>query len=131
MRPKSILLFERVELVAILLGIVGAVIGMDRTVAMVQQFGFDRGFVIGVQAVSVLVMLLLLYFIARRGSIVAKWIFVVFVIAGAINILLNFGVVLAQGASAFLSIAQLLLQLLGVFLLFRPDARAWFDRKAA
>lgn len=131
MRPKSIVLFERVELLAILLGIAGAALGMERTVAMVRQFGFGMGFVVVVQAVSVAVMLLLLYFIARRGSIVAKWIFVVFVVLGAINILLNFNVVLAQGTSAIVSVAQMLLQLFGVFLLFRPDTGPWFDDRAA
>lgn len=126
-RPKSIQLFERVVLLAILLSIAGTALGLERTVAMVQQFGFGTAFVIGVQAIGVAVMLLLLYFIARRGSIVAKWIFTVIVLLGAINIALNFNVVLAQGVTAGLSIAQLALQLFGIWLLFRSDSAPWFN----
>lgn len=127
MRPKSIILFERIELLAILCGIVGAALGWERTVALVAPFGFGGGFIAIVQGLGVALMLVLLYFIARRASVVAKWIFVVLVVLGAINIARSYGVLFAMGATGLLSLAQTLLQLFAVWLLFRPDTAPWFD----
>jgi hypothetical protein len=130
MRPRSIILFERIELLAILCGIVGAALGWERTVALVSRFGFGGGFVAIVQGLGFAVMLLLLYFIARQASVVAKWIFVVLVALGAVNIARSYGVLFAMGATGLLSAAQTLLQLFAAWLLFRPDAASWFDGPA-
>lgn len=131
MRPKSIILFERIELLAILCGIVGAALGWERTVALVAPLGFGGRLVAIVQGLGVALMLLLLYFIARRASVVAKWIFVVLVVLGAINIARGYGVLFDMGATGLLSAAQTLLQLVAVWLLFRPDTAPWFDGEAA
>ena len=131
MRPRSIVLFERVVILGILLGVAGSVLNWGRTLAAVRQFGFGAGFVIGVQAASIVLVLLLVYFIARKASTVAKWIFVVLVLLGVLNILRGAGLLLSMGPSALLSVAQMLIQLFAVWLLFRPDSAAWFDGKAA
>ena len=131
MRPRSIILFERVVILGVLLGMAGSVLNWGRTLAVVRQFGFGAGFIIGVQAASIMLVLLLLYFIARKASTVAKWIFVVLVLLGVLNIVRSAGLLFSMGPSAFLSIAQMLAQLFALWLLFRPDSVAWFDRKAA
>jgi hypothetical protein len=128
MRPQSIILFERIVLATIALGIVASVLNWQRTVASIQAVGFGPGFIIAIQAVSVAVMLLLLYFIARRASEVAKWIFIVLVVLGALNLLVSFKAVLAMGPGGMISPFQIVLQLVAIWLLFRPDSLEWFAK---
>ncbi|WP_380878668.1 hypothetical protein ACFB49_18020 [Sphingomonas sp. DBB INV C78] len=130
MRPQSIILFERIALATIALGIVAAVLSWQRTVGMVEKMGHGPGLVIGIQAVSVAFMLLLVYFITRRASEIAKWIFVVLVVLGAVNMVMTLSSVLAAGPAGMIAPAQLILQLIATWMLFRPDAGAWFRKDA-
>ncbi|SNS47218.1 hypothetical protein SAMN06295912_10769 [Sphingomonas laterariae] len=130
MRPQSIILFERLVLATIALGVLASAINWQRTLAMIQQFGFGATFIVVVQACSVALMLLLLYFVSRRGSEVAKWIYVVLVVIGGVNTLATFNTLLAMGGSGMIAPIQLVLQLIAIWLLFRPDSAAWFSRDA-
>ena len=127
MRPQSIINFERVVLLSLAFGILSAFLSWDQIQANVAATGFGGGFVIGVQAVTIAVYLLLLWFISRHGSPVAKWIYVVLAVAGLLFGLAGIGQTFAMGAvSAVLTIVQYVLTLVSLWLLFRPDAKAWF-----
>lgn len=127
MRPQSIILFERLVLLGIVLGIVNTVLIWDQLNAQVAVTGMGPNTVIGIQVVTILLYLLLIYFISRRGSPVAKWIYVVLAGLGLIASLTSIGQTMAMGAiSAVLSIVSLVLTAVTIWLLFRPDAKAWF-----
>lgn len=130
MRPQSIIYFERIVLLTLALGVVNSWLSWDQAVAAVSARGFGIGFILAIEGVVIAVYLLLLWFIGRRGSVAAKWIYVVFTVAGLIVVLADPRQLLAYGAApAAISIVQSLLSLVAVWLLFRPDARRWFGGK--
>jgi hypothetical protein len=135
MRPASIVNFERVVLITIVIGLVATVLNWDAAVALVRwqsrgQFGST--FVLVIQAVSIAIYLLLLWLIARRRSVVAMWIYVVLAVAG---LLLSLRGLPDLGRMPLLPLllqaAQWLLTLVSLWLLFRPDSRAWFRGEGA
>ena len=91
MRPISIVNFERCYLGAIVVGLVNSFISipvMMRTPKVAQAAAtFGPGFLYGSILFGIVVTLLLWYFAARRASVVAKWIIVVFFAFGVLGIL--------------------------------------------
>ena len=82
--------------------------------------------------IGILVPLLLWYFIARRASNVAKWIFVVLTAVGLLGFLSALAnPMVPKGLVTLLGAAGTGLQVYGAWLLFRPDAAAWLDAKGA
>jgi hypothetical protein len=133
MRPPSIRLFEKLYLLTIAIGLVALALSWNSITGLAQaRTGQDaaNGVLIVAAVLGVLIPLLLLYFIARRASNVAKWIFVVLAafsvlsfVAGAAN------PELPKDALFALNVASLLLTLYCAWLLFRPDARAWLEHR--
>jgi hypothetical protein len=134
MRPPSILLFERLYIVKIVLGLVAGAFALSRISATILPTGAPVAvqkmmpvIMIASMAFGVIVSLLLLYFIARRASDVAKWIFVVFFALGAISLIRSFsGRFPIAGWMHGLSLVQVAMGAVMLWLLFRPDAKAWF-----
>lgn len=127
MRPASIVLFERLVLLSILIGIANTILVWDQLNAEVAQQGVGTGMVLGIQGVTIALYLLLIWFITRKGSPVAKWIYVVFAALGLVVGLLGIGQAFAMGTlSGVLSIIGYVLAVVTIWLLFRPDAKAWF-----
>ena len=130
MRPKSIVLFERLVLLGIALGIISAFLIHEQVAAMVaaQGQGVGTNTVYIIQAITIALYLLLIWFISRHGSPVAKWIYVVLaglgLVAGLVGVrqTLEFGIV-----PAIISIAQYAITIVSIWLLFRPDSKAWFS----
>jgi hypothetical protein len=138
MRSKSIVNFERVVLLGILVSIVNTWLTMDKAVAMTQArldaqgnpFKVGAGMFIGVEVAIVIITLLLVWLISRKASLVAKWIYVVlsalFLIAAVFGIAT--GKMAAYGTVPFvMGIVQNLLTLASLWLIFQPDAKAWFS----
>lgn len=133
MRPNSILLFERLYLASLVVGVINLVLSYERIVAQMQrdpavaQLGWGSGAVIVMFGLGMAVSLMLWYFTARRGSSIAKWFLVAFTAIG----LLSLPTTLATGSGLPLIMAIVinLLQLIAVVMLFRADARPWFSRK--
>lgn len=134
MRPRSIVLFERVYWLHIAVAAVyltwsdvqvshavspGGLEQLNRTRALIQG---------STSIVSIGIELLLWFFIARRGSRVAKWIFVIF-FGLAILSMAVIGFRYAQGmltlARLAVSVVTMALRTAALWLLFRPDASAW------
>src|SRR3546814_5287288 len=82
-KPKSILLFDRLFLAAIVLGIAAFAYRWSETSALfastpeASALGMGPGFLIGTFAVGMAINLIIWYFISRRRSKIAKWIQVV------------------------------------------------------
>ena len=129
MRPASIVRFERVVLLTILIGFATIAINWDAAFAPVRRLGYGEGFFWGVNAVSTAVVLLLLWLIARRASSVAKWIYVVLYAIGLVMAAFALSETLRlPPAILLLQLVQWLLALFSIWLLFRPDSNAWFRR---
>lgn len=135
MRPQSIELFEKVYLGAIAVGLVNTVLSWSQVNAMLddprmQAAGMGTGTLAFGVVVGVLVPLLLWYFIARRASNVAKWIYVVLTALGLFGFLSSLANPLApKGLTMVVGAVSVLLQVYGAWLLFRPDAAAWLESK--
>jgi hypothetical protein len=128
MRPQSIVNFERIVILYLVLGLVSTALNWQKMVAMVAQAHLGPGWVIGSQAVAIAIYLLLIWFIAHKASVVAKWIYVVLTVLGLVVGLINLPKTMALGAhSAILSCVQYVLAAIALWLLFRPDSRAWFS----
>ena len=130
MRPKSILNFERLVLLYLAVGLLYAYLVWDQTMASLQAqgAGLGSGTVLTIQAITVALYLLLVWFISRKGSPVAKWIYVVIGGLGLVLGLVGMRETISLGTvPLILAILQYVLLLLTIWLLFRPDAKAWFS----
>ncbi len=133
-RPISIVQFERCYLGSLVLGFITLAFTWNTQMALLQrnpataQMGsmVYGSLLIGL-IVGAIITLVLWYFAARRASVVAKWIIVVFFAIGVLGLLnsLSKGMV-PHGLGGVLTIANIVLQAVAVYLLFRPDATAWF-----
>jgi hypothetical protein len=135
MRPKSIVYYEYAYLGSVLLGI--AVTAMTWTANnQTQEVEQIRG-MLGASFLPILYVfiytlsLVLWYFTARVPNTAAKWI----VVGWFVLSLIGSGFAISAGTvpndpSGFLAIGALVLNAIAVFLLFRPDARAWFGETA-
>lgn len=127
MRPASIVNFERVVLLMIVLALVNAALNWEAMTAYVRAQGMGPTVLIVVQAFSVAVMLLLLWLIARRRSVVAKWIWIALVALGIAMAVPGLSETFdLPAATLIVQLVQWLLSLATVWLLLRPDASAWF-----
>lgn len=135
-RPKSIVQFEQVFWAIIVLSIVAVAVGWSDMMSTVdiQRAVAKAGMVVVYVpvAIGLAIQLLFWYFIARRGSVIAKWIYVVFTVPSALWSALG----LAQGKApdtvqALITGSLIVLQLIAVVLLFRADTKPWFGEDAS
>jgi hypothetical protein len=133
MRPESIILFEKVFFASLAVGIATTVIGWEEVKAMladpsIQAAGIGGGAVALSLALGIVLPLVLWYFIARRASNVAKWIFVVLTALGLFGLLAALAdPSAAKGLQTMASAVSTGLQVAAAWLLFRPDARKWLE----
>jgi len=130
MRPASIVMFERLFLASLVLSVVSFIINYDsmirdlETQPGVAELGFGSGFAIGSMAIGLAIFLLLWFFIARKGSSVAKWILVVLL---AISVISLPGMLMGSwDLGVVLGLAVYALEIAATAYLFRADAAAWF-----
>ena len=130
MRPPSIVNFTRVVLLSLALGILGTWLSWDKVEAIVAASGsgMTTNTILVIQGVTIALYLLLIWFIHAKGSPVAKWIYVVLCVLGLVVGLLGFRQTMAYGTlPALLAAVQFLLSVISLWLLFRPDSKAWFS----
>lgn len=125
-------MFERCYIAAFAVGVMITVLTWPalRAMAVPAQAIVGNWYLPAITLIGVAIPLLLWYFIARRGSAVAKWIatvlFALSVIGSAIS-LVSGGYLLALGS--LLGVARLALLAAAIWFIFRPDTRAWFGEK--
>lgn len=118
-RPTSIVRFERLYLVTLLLGAVHTVVRWPALVA-----ASSPGVALVTQLVTFGLTLILVLLVARRRSRIARIILVAAFLIGlpiAVEVLAT-GVF---GLGSWVVVAQIILQALALLLLFRPESRAW------
>jgi len=135
-KPDSIILFDRLFLGALILGILNFIFGwkdVSAKVAAMPEFsatGFGTGFIIATFAIGMIINLVIWYFISARASKVAKWILTAFFAIGLLSIVNNLNHPLGpQGVQLAVTLVITVVQGLAVYMLFRPDSAAWFSRK--
>lgn len=134
MRPASIVNFERFYLGSLAVSLVSTLITWDTTVATVAaasppEVGFGSGFVLFSVVFGIVITLLLWYFVARRASVVAKWIVVTFFVLALISLVASLAGMsegLMSPLDLGLSLVATGLEAAAVWMLFRRDAKAWF-----
>lgn len=138
MRPVSIVWFERFYLTALVLGLISTLINWSTISATAQAapgasgFAGSAAFMVSVLAVSFGVSLLFWFFIARRGSKVAKWIMTVFFVLGLLGLPATLTNPMFSTGVVAMALINTLLQLAAVICLFRADTHDWFNgRKSA
>ncbi|WP_156884219.1 hypothetical protein V3I01_04395 [Sphingomonas sp. gentR] len=126
MRPKSVILGERLSLFAILLLVVLAIIGWADTVA-------QAGVAIAIIANGLLIGLFLLgtLLTTRMASRVGLGLLVVLTILNLLGFLYQVSVgALAEGVFGVLTAVQAATSLVAVVMLMRPNALAWYRAMA-
>ena len=137
MRPQSIELFEKVYLGSIALGLVNTAFSWGALTASLKTVGdgamtMGPGVMVGSIALSLVISLLLWFFIARRASNVAKWIYVVITAIGVFGVLSSLANPLTpKGLTMIGGFVATALQVFAAWLLFKPDAAAWLESKGA
>lgn len=126
MRPTSIVRFEWLSLLALVIGLVMAVLSWSQSLAVARSAGLGKGSVLLVQAFSVAVPLLLILLVSRRASVIAKWILIVMFLGGLAMIFASPKITLASGPHFLVQIAQIMMQAVAIVLLFTEESRRWF-----
>lgn len=131
MRPKSIQRFDMFYLGALALGLVNTALSwnatMERLNAEAATAAIATPMMVGSVAIGFGISLLLWFFTSRMRSTIAKWIVVVFFVLGVLSLL--FSLLNGQfpgGIGAAVSVIAIILQAVSVYMLFQPDAVAWF-----
>jgi hypothetical protein len=134
-RPESIVWFERCYLGAVALGLINFALSWNVVIAKsaanpgLERLGpsFLPTMMIGIMAITLCINLLLWYFAARKGAVVAKWIIVIFFGISVLSLGLSVPKGnLPAGLSGVLTIVAFVLHAIAVWQLFKPDADAWF-----
>ncbi|MEI4507880.1 hypothetical protein WBQ88_09845 [Sphingopyxis sp. CCNWLW253] len=135
-KPDSIILFDRLFLVSLALGVLNFLFAwsdMSAKIARAPEFaatGFGTGFLIASFAIGMILNLIIWYFISARASKIAKWILTAFFVIGLISMLSNLSNPLGpQGISLGVALVITVIQGAATYMLFRADSIAWFNRK--
>ena len=126
MRPKSVILGERLSLLAILLLVVLAALGWNDTVA---QAGV--GIAIFANVLLIGLFLLATLWTARLASRIGLGLLIVMTVLNLLGFLYQVSVgALAEGVFGVLTAVQAAASLVAVVMLLRPNALAWYRAKA-
>ncbi len=130
MRPKSIILFERLYLASLVIMVINFFWSFDGMVAQIQrdpamgQLGWGASAMMAIFAASMAISLLLWFFAAHRRSVIAKWILVIFAVIGVFSLSRTFAAL--SGPHLIAPLLVTALQVAATVLLFRADAKPWF-----
>jgi uncharacterized membrane protein len=131
-RPQSIIWFERLYLALIAIGLLNAVLRWSSMQEMIAQQPnsavLPDWFLPMTLGIGFLINILFWYFIARRGSNVARWIYIVILVIGVLGLILSavMGTLFANQVNGVIGLINTGLSLACGWLIFRPDAQPWF-----
>lgn len=131
-RPTSIIQFERFYVAAIGVDAINTVLSWtareERALLEPQMLG--NATLPVMTAIGFAIALLLWFFIARRGSAIAKWVLTIFVTVALVWSLYAIPTGrYSMGLNGLLGLFSTVLQAYSVWMLFRPDAKPWFGAK--
>ncbi|MCK0129679.1 hypothetical protein [Erythrobacter sp. F6033] len=136
MKPKSIIMFDKLFWISMILGLLYLAYTWNSIFAELDtaEFGDDpmvRSILIGSLIVGLLfaygISILLWYLTSRKANNVARWIYIVLT---GLGVLMTIGGLFALPMDeVIISIGLSLLQIATVVYLLLPDAAAWFANK--
>ena len=135
MRPQSIIRFEQAYLASIVVWGINTALGWGTQMATVEasfaampeMIPLGRAMLIGFTLFALFVSLLLWFFTARKASEVTKWIIVAFFGLSVVGLPFSLAGFEKTGIlPAVLNVVTFALTAVAVWMLFRPDASAWF-----
>ncbi|MHA6318606.1 hypothetical protein ACXYN8_13205 [Altererythrobacter sp. CAU 1778] len=133
MRPQSIKMFDYLFLGSLVLGALNFFLTFDDTMAQLQadpavaSAGLGSGFAVTVFAIGMAVSLLLWFLVSRVRSKIAMWILIALTVIGLI--MLPGSLATLPTLSVVTSLVITAMQLAALYYLFRPDAKAYLDKK--
>lgn len=131
MRPKSIILFERLFFASLALGVLNSIVSWDHGQQLLaadpSTAALGTDFQIFVLLLTWGFMLLFWYFIARRASNIAKRIFIVLFGLGLIA--MPFSIVQYPPLVITVMLIMTVIQAYALYFLFPLDAKEWFAAK--
>jgi hypothetical protein len=136
-RPPSILRFEQLYWASFALNLLAIALSwpvQKAALAANPQLAQLPWLLTAITLVRVVIVVLLWWLVARRASVVAKWIVVVFAAFAAFGALASlYALVLRTGGLTvpLVSLVASVLYVWAAVLLFRPDARLWFGELPA
>lgn len=123
-RPRSVELFEVMYLVSLGIGLILSSLSWGY---LTQIAG--AGFVLFVQAGTLLFVLVLVLLVSRKGSNIARWVLVVMFVLGAIAYIPSAAWMFAiNPITAVLAAIQIAFQVIGMWYIFSSDAKPWFQK---
>lgn len=131
MRPRSIVRFEQLYLLTLAMGLGLTIFSWDASVATIRQAGGGPGLLAAIQGVTLAILLGLVLLVSRAASVLAKWALILLFLAGLAIMLIRPGLTFGAGPILAVQIAQILIQLAALYLLFTAEARAWFGGERA
>lgn len=136
MRPRSIVLFDWLYLGSLLGSLLSAPLSYsklgemsDSDPALAAMAGSIGTFFFVSMGIALGISLLLWFFVSRKASNIAKWILVAFTAIGVVGLVPSLQEPMFGGTQLAITIVLTLLQVVAAALLFRPDAREWFEGK--
>ncbi len=137
MRPQSIVRFEQLYVAKIVLGVVATLWGLNgiRNTAPGMALILSSQFVVGALVVGLIgglvIELVLLHFVVRRASDLARWIVVLFFAISFMSLLYGMvkGTFFTLGSYP-VSLLAFAISAGSVWFLFQPDAVRWFKGEA-
>lgn len=140
MKPASIVMFGRCYVASWAIGLVNTLLAWRGAAAIIARNPQARAMpalgpsvlVIGV-AIGALVTFTLWYFVTQRASAVAKWLVTAFFAFSLVSFLASLasGKGATTGLPIIIGVAGLVLEAVAVWMLFKPDAKRWFDERAS
>jgi hypothetical protein len=121
--PTRLALFERLYYASLALGLVSSALQFDRLSKMAPV-----GFVILVQVLTLAVLVLMVWLVARRRKNWARWLMLILFIVGiplAVPTILK--TLQTDILSGGIGVVQIFLQLAALYCVFTGDAREWFQ----
>ncbi len=124
MRPRPIVLFERLFLGSLLLGLVSAALD---PVSLAELSEGQEGLVLVIGALVVAAVVAMILLVSRRGSRIAKWVITLFTLTGAVGIVPQIAEDLERAPLVgAIALVQAGMQLAAIWQLFRAEAKPWF-----
>jgi len=123
MRPKSIALFELLNMAVLALGVFQGWLASGE----LMQTG-SVAFIIFVQLGTFAILVGLVLLVSRKRSKIAMWIFILMTLLGLPMIFEMLSNDTSLGSS-WITIVQTIVQLIAIALLFLPSSRKWMENR--
>jgi hypothetical protein len=120
--PRSICVFEKLMLGSLLIGVVISAMTYNE---VVSQAGALVVTIIEIFVLSL--MFLLVLFVSRKRSNIAKWILIIVWLLGLVIYIPALAHFLTMGTVGVLFVAQPVMQAGALYMLFRSDSKSWFE----